>query len=65
MHANGNGAEALPERTRRTYAADWALFTDWCSVTGNWELPADPETVLSLGCSQGKPNTRHEWILSK
>ncbi len=40
--------QALSERTRRTYAADWALFTDWCSVTGNSELPADPATVLAF-----------------
>ena len=31
-------------RTRR----DWALFTDWCAVTGNRELPADPGTVARV-----------------
>ena len=39
-------AQALSPATVRAYAADWALFTDWCEVTGEWELPADPDTVL-------------------
>jgi len=26
--------------------AEWALFTDWCAVTGHAPLPATPETVL-------------------
>lgn len=24
------------------------MFTDWCQVTGEWELPADPDTVLAF-----------------
>ena len=38
--------QAMSPRTVRAYAGDWALFTDWCHVTGEWELPADPDTVL-------------------
>ena len=38
---------AWPRRTRH-YAADWALFTDWCDVTGTRPLPADPATVLAF-----------------
>ena len=39
-------------RTRRTYAADWALFTDWCAATDASALPADPRTVVEFlqGC---------------
>ncbi len=38
--------QALSPATVRAYAGDWALFTDWCRTTGEWELPADPDTVL-------------------
>ncbi|HEY5152095.1 MAG TPA: hypothetical protein VIJ23_20235, partial [Mycobacterium sp.] len=39
-------------RTRRTYAADWALFTDWCAATDTTALPTDPQTVVDFlhGC---------------
>ena len=30
---NGGHGRVLSVRTRRTYAADWALFTDWCAAT--------------------------------
>ena len=42
----------LSVRTRRTYAADWALFTDWCAATDTTALPADPQTVVDFlhGC---------------
>ncbi len=40
------GEEALTPATVRAYAGDWALFADWCHVTGEWEMPADPGTVL-------------------
>ena len=45
-------ARALSARTLRTYAADWALFTDWCTATGTTALPADPRTVVDFlpGC---------------
>src|SRR6478609_1308287 len=36
----------LSERSRRTYAAAWSLFTDWCAVTDHPDLPADPATVI-------------------
>ena len=35
-------------RTRATYTADWALFTDWCEATDRRPLPADPATVLEF-----------------
>jgi len=45
-------ARVLSARTRRTYAADWALFTDWCAATDTTTLPADPLTVVEFltGC---------------
>lgn len=35
-------------RTHATYAADWALFADWCDATDHQPLPADPITVLEF-----------------
>jgi len=45
-------ARVLSVRTRRTYAADWALFTDWCAATDTTALPADPRVVVEFltGC---------------
>ena len=45
-------ARVLSARTLRTYAADWALFTDWCAATDTTALPADPRTVVDFltGC---------------
>src|SRR5690242_8129158 len=35
-------------RTHATYAADRALFVDWCDATDHRALPADPTTVLEF-----------------
>ena len=35
----------LSENTRRTYAAQWRSFDDWCAEVGLSALPADPLTV--------------------
>ena len=45
-------ARVLSARTRRTYAADWALFADWCAATDTTALPTDPQTVVDFltGC---------------
>ena len=45
-------ARVLSARTRRTYATDWALFTDWCAATDTTALPADPQVVVDFltGC---------------
>lgn len=42
--ASSGGASA---GTLRTYAADWALFADWCLSIGWAALPADAGTVLA------------------
>jgi site-specific recombinase XerD len=38
----------VPENTRRAYAADWALFSDWCRDRRVPNLPADPRTVAAF-----------------
>ena len=35
----------LSDNTRRTYDAQWRLFTDWCDQVGLSALPAQPLTV--------------------
>ena len=53
----------LSERTRRTYAAAWSLFTDWCAVTGHRELPADPATVIAfLTDCPAAGKTHRGWV---
>ena len=52
VNVTDESARVLSARTRRTYAADWALFTDWCAATDTTALPADPRTVVDFltGC---------------
>ena len=52
VNVTDESARVLSARTRRTYAADWALFTDWCAATDTTALPADPQTVVDFlhGC---------------
>ena len=51
---------AWSARTLRTYAADWALFTDWCAATDTTALPADPQTVVDFltGCPAAPATSR-------
>ena len=35
----------LSDNTRRTYAAQWRIFTGWCDEVGLTSLPAEPLTV--------------------
>ena len=35
----------LSDNTRRVYAAQWRIFTDWCGDVGLRSLPAEPLTV--------------------
>jgi len=50
--------KVLSSHTRAGYAADWALFTDWCAAAGHTPLPADWATItaFSAGCP-GAPAT--------
>ena len=50
--------KALSLSTRAGYAADWALFVDWCTATGTSSLPADWATIeaFTVGCP-GAPAT--------
>ncbi len=61
--ANHVAAQALSPATVRAYAGDWALFTDWCSATGEPELPAHPHSVLSfLTDCPAAPATRRRRV---
>ncbi len=50
--------KALSASTLAGYAADWALYTDWCTATNHNPLPADWATVCAFttGCP-GAPAT--------
>ena len=54
-----DATQQLSPRTVRAYAGDWVLFTDWCHVAGEWELPADPGTVLSFLTDCPAASTTH------
>jgi hypothetical protein len=57
------GPGVLSERSRRTYAAAWSLFTDWCAVTGHPDLPADPATVIAfLADCPAAGKTHRGWV---
>ena len=40
--------KALSAATQATYAADWALFTDWCTATGHTRLPTDVAALAAF-----------------
>jgi hypothetical protein len=63
MTPRTTGPGVLSERTRRTYATAWSLFTDWCAVTSHPELPADPATVLAFltDCPAAR-KTHRGWV---
>jgi site-specific recombinase XerD len=44
--------KASADATRRAYASDWRLFTDWCAARALSSLPASPETVAAFLASQ-------------
>ena len=56
--ATSTAPRLLSARTVAGYAADWALFTDWCSATGTTPLPANWPTIeaFTAGCP-GAPAT--------
>ena len=41
----------LSAGTGAGYAADWALFTDWCTATGHTPLPADTATLAAFAAA--------------
>ena len=55
--------KALSANTRAGYAADWALFTDWCTATNQTALPAEWATVTAFnaGCP-GAPATNRRRL---
>ena len=50
--------KVLSANTRAGYAADWSLFTDWCTATSSTALPANWATIAAFnaGCP-GAPAT--------
>ena len=48
----------LSARTRRTYAADWALFTDWCAATDTTAAPRRPARPSSTSSPGAPPRPR-------
>lgn len=49
---------SLALATRRAYASDWKMFSDWCDERGLQSLPASPRTVASyLTAHAGKLKT--------
>ena len=52
--------KVLSASTRNGYAADWALFLDWCTATDSTPMPADWPTVLAFtaGCPGAPATTR-------
>jgi len=60
VNVTDESARVLSARTRRTYAADWALFTDWCAATDTTALPADPRIVVDFltGCAAAAATQR-------
>lgn len=52
--------ESVPENTRRAYATDWALFSEWCYQRKAKNLPADAATIAAFiadESSRSKPST--------
>ncbi len=50
--------KALSANTVAGYAADWALFTDWCAATNRVALPVDWAAVAAfIAACPGAPAT--------
>ena len=50
--------KVLSPSTQAGYAADWALFTDWCTATNHTALPADWPTIAAFTAAcPGAPAT--------
>src|SRR6478752_2169029 len=63
MTQGAAGPRVLSERSRRTHAAAWSLFTDWCAVTAHPDLPADPATVIAfLADCPAAGKTHRGWV---
>ena len=66
----------LSDNTRRTYAAQWRIFDDWCDEVGLQSLPAEPLTVArhlaaranagasvaTLRLTTSAISKAHEWV---
>lgn len=52
--ARGFVAASVPENTRRAYAADWALFSEWCRQKGVVNLPASSTVIAAFIADESK-----------
>jgi len=53
----------LAPSTATGYAADWALFTDWCAATDHQALPADAATISAFTAAcPAAPATQRRWL---
>lgn len=53
----------LSAGTRAGYAADWSLFTDWCTATSHTPLPADAATISAFAAAcPAAPATRRRRL---
>ena len=50
--AAGFVAQGVPANTQRAYAADWAVFTDWCRKHRVSPMPAQPQVVAAFIADQ-------------
>ena len=58
-------AEAAVAPAPTGYAVTWASFADWCDVTGNTPLPADPATVAAfLADCPAAPATQRRRVIA-
>ncbi len=57
---SANAGKVLSARTVTGYAADWALFTDWCLATNRIAQPADWPTIeaFTAACPGAPATTR-------
>ncbi len=59
--------DSVPENTRRAYAGDWALFSEWCRTKKVQNLPADPRAVAAFLADESqhsKPATLRRRLAS-
>lgn len=45
---------SVPENTRRAYASDWAIFSEWCEEKGVCALPASPAVLAAFLADESK-----------
>lgn len=57
-------ARPLAFTTQVAYRRDWALFTDWCTATGQQALPASPATIYTYLQATGATGSTRRRLLA-